>query len=232
MSTSNKKVSIWDLSSDERMRIVRNRFATSNYIVWDYARSESDGSFGLMERLGSPIDKGFIHGFVNDKSGAVISPKWGEINVYTDDYPLDEEFDTRTIFPYHIFSSRKKALEYQRRFNEYNDEYNRLSVDELYGRVLDIVKRYDDKYILSSGSRSHYEDGSYKAICKSPQCMTIFRIDGDRNIIIDRSSFFSSYVVPHVDLLDKCLEILWRGDFPNCEERHNAMLYWCLPSYL
>lgn len=215
------KKSFWDLTNGERSNIVNARMRNSKYIVWDYARSKKDNSFGEIEELDKPIDKGFIHGFVMNNSSVVRSFKWCEFNVYGDNWYLDEKFEERTLYPYHFFSTYEKALEYSKKCKEYNITYK-----PMLSEVLAIVKKYDKDFRIDYGKRG-YESVKYQAICK-PQSVTTFTIDDNDNIIMNRGQMFTVFIISHIDLLDKILDKFYNGNYPSSEEMNNDIERWSI----
>lgn len=218
-------IDIWKLSSKEKMNVVYNRFNTAKYIVWDYARNSEDGSFGLVEELGKPIDRGFTHGFVvGDRTKASISSNWVDISVYSKNFPLDDEFENRTFYPYHLFTTLEKAKEYSEKCKAYA---TRNGLDKpTYEDVLRIVKKYDKKFEINMGKRNGESCEDYKAI--SNGSCTIFTIDEIGNIHMTRGQMFSGFTIPHIDLLDNVLDVFYNGTYPSSEERNYAMADWCI----
>lgn len=218
---NNKKVSFWDLSSTEREILAKQRMYYTKYIVWDYARNKETNEFGTLEKLPHYIDKGFIHGFKMNKSNVDYSLKWEEISVYSDNYYVDEEFENRTLYPYHLFTDYDKALEYSKKAKEYSKLCNKPTLND----ILNIVKKYDKSAIIMEGKRG-YENIKYQAIrigCGT----TIFRIGDNDNIIMDRGQMCTSFSIPHIDLLDKVLEIFYNNDY-STETMVNMIANWSM----
>lgn len=220
----NKK-SFWDLDNSTRNQIVRDRFRNSKYVVWDYAPSIEDNSFGTIEELGEPIDRGFVHGFVIRHSKVVTSHKWDEFNVYGDGWYLDEEFENRTLYPYHFFSDYEKALEYSKKVKEYN-AVNHLAEPTLED-ILPIIKKYDKSFKICVGKRGNESYlPEYSAI--SNGTCTTFTIDSKFNIYMSRGSMNTGFIITHIDLLDKVLDMFYNGEYRTTDDKNNSIAYWAI----
>lgn len=228
-SVNRGKVDFWELSSNERRVVVGYRSMNSKYIVFDYARSKDEEnmpSFGIIYKLGKFIDKGFTHGFViNDKEcKAILCNRWNEISVYQSVYPMDEEFESRTKHPYHIFSDISKAIEYSNACRKYANRNGiaKPSFDD----VLGIVRKYDKSFSIMNGKRNIETCEEYKAIANGST--TIFQISGNGEILMQRGSIFTSYAIPHLDLLDSALDYFYgKGRSIPSEDLNYAMGEWC-----
>lgn len=219
-----EKKSFWDLDLSVRNQIVRDRFNKSKYVVWDYAPSMEDNSFGTIEELGEPIDRGFVHGFVIKHTKVMQSHKWYEFNVYGDNWYLDEEFENRTLYPYHFFSTYDKALEYSNKLKEHN-AINHLDEPTLED-ILPIIKKYDKDFNISFGKRQSDFGSKYRAI--SNGTCTTFTIDSNYNIYMNRGSMCTGFIITHIDLLDKVLDMFYNGEYRTDEDRYNSIAYWAI----
>lgn len=218
---STNKTSFWDLPSKERLSLANKRLRDTKCIVWDYARNKDTNEFGTLEELPQYIDKGFIHGFVMNKSKVEHSSKWEEISVYTDCYYLDEEFENRTFFPYHLFTDYNKALEYSKKAKEYAKWCDKPALSD----ILNVVKKYDNSAVITKGKRG-FQSVEYEAV-KIGCGTTIFRVIDNGNIIMDRGQMFTCFVIPHIDLLDKVLEIFYNDNYSS-EKMVNMIAEWAI----
>lgn len=214
------KCSFWDLDFSSREEVVRERYNKSKYVVWDYARSIADNTFGMVEALGESINSGCVHGFEIKDSGVVCS-QWKKFDVYTDKWYLDEDFENRTMFPYHFFSSYEKALEYSNKVKEYNDKLNNVTLED----ILPIIQKYDKSFEILRGKRG-YESSEYRAIGNGT-CIT-FTIDGCGNIKMNRGQMFLGFTIPHIDLLDKVLGIYYDDKINDSVRRNSLMGVWAI----
>lgn len=221
--TMGDKNTFWNLPFEEREIIVKDRMKRSKYVVWDYARSKEDNSFGMIEALGNAIDKGCVHGFTMYDSKAVLSPKWKEFNVYTDNWYLDEKFENRTLYPYHFFSNYDDAVEYSEKAKEYAMR-NGLDYPTL-GDILPIIQKYDKSFQIIKGKRGYECGEEYTAI--SNGTITTFTIDDNGNIIMNRGQMFDSFIITHIDMLDKVLDIFYNGKYKDSNDRLNAVIRYC-----
>lgn len=217
-----EKTSFYDLSFKERNNIAKTRMKTSKYIVWDYARDNETNECGTLEELPHYIDKGFIHGFVLDNPKVKTSISWREINAYADGFYLDEEFENRTLYPYHLFTDYNKALEYSEKAKEHAKMCDKPTLKD----VLNVVSKYDKSAYITEGKRG-YQNVKYKAI-KIGYGTTIIRLDDKGNILLDRGQMFTSFLIPHIDLLDNVLEIFYDRDYSS-EGRNSRMATWAIP---
>jgi hypothetical protein len=209
------KKSFWDLDFYSREKVVRERYDKSKYVVWDYARSIADNTFGMVEALGEPIHSGCAHGFEIKDSGVVCS-QWKKFDVYTDNWYLDEDFENRTMFPYHFFSTYEKALEYSNKVKEYNDKLNKVTLED----ILPIIQKYDKGFEIIYGKRG-YESSEYMAIGNGT-CVT-FTIDECGNIKMNRGQMFLGFTIPHIDLFDKVLGIYYDEKIRDIAKRNSLM---------
>lgn len=228
-SVNRGKVSFWDLSSMERKSIVEYRKNNSKYVVFDYARSKDEKdtpSFGIIYKLGKYVDMGFVHGFTIDfkECKGILSREWEEISVYQAIYPLDEEFEGRTTYPYHIFSDISKAIEYSKKCRAYANR-SAIANTSLYD-VLAIVRKYDKSFSITKGKRNYEVGVEYEAIANGTT--TIFRISDKGEILMLRGQMFDSYTFPHLDLLDAGLEYYYgKGASMPSEDLNRWMGMWC-----
>lgn len=224
MEKNNKNIDIWSLTPNERMAVINERKRNSKFIVYDYARSIDGGNerFGAICELGRFIDSGFVHGFVvsSVENGLSLSSKWTEISVYSKAYPLDEEFENRTEYPYHVFSSLSKAEEYSKKCRAHCLRYglDKPTFDD----VLSVVRKYDASFSIGRGKRSVDFGDEYEAICNGTT--TIFRVSDVGEVLMLRGQMLDSYVFPHIDLLDLGLEFFYgKGSNLGSEDLNSAM---------
>lgn len=224
------EVDFWKLTSNEQMVVVRYRSMNSKYIVFDYARSKDEEnmpSFGIIYKLGKFIDEGFTHGFVIDTDACrgILCDRWEEISVYCKVYPMDEEFENRTKHPYHIFSDVSKAIEYSLACRKHANR-NGMANTSLYD-VLGIVRKYDKSFSIMTGKRNIERGKEYEAIANGTT--TIFRVGDNSDILMQRGQMFTSFQIPHLDLLDSALEYFYgKGSTIPSEDRNYAMGEWCI----
>lgn len=229
-SVNRGKVGFWDLSSNDRMTVVRYRSMNSKYIVFDYARSKDEEnmpSFGIIYKLGKFIDKGFTHGFVIDTNACrgILCDRWEEISVYCSVYPMDEEFENRTNHPYHIFSDVSKAIEYSLACRKHANR-NGMGNTSLHD-VLGVVRKYDKTFSIMTGKRNIEGGEEYEAIANGTT--TIFRVSDNGSILMLRGQMFTSFECPHLDLLELALEYFYgKGRNIPSEDRNYTMGEWCI----
>lgn len=82
--------------------------------MWDAA--PINGKLGEIEELPEPTDRGMTHGFkVKNNTNACISDQWKELEVYFQNFPLDETWNNRTPYPWHCFTTKEKAEAYSKK---------------------------------------------------------------------------------------------------------------------
>lgn len=188
----------WDLSSEERNDIVRQRMSGEKWIVWDYCPNKQ-GEYGIIEKCPASTDYGFIHGYVfeNPKVCALHHDYAGvrnfEINVYTNNWYEDEDFATRHKNMWHIFTSYDKA-------KAYSDKIKALF--EVHPEVEDVLaglrKVFSDAKI-AFGKRG-YESTSYECIVCDGGYITARLLDN--GLIYIQCGQMGKYIIPHIELLD------------------------------
>ena len=210
------------MTLNERRKVIDDRLHNTKYIVWDYAQCKTDGKFGLLESLPHYIDCGCVHGFKMDKSDVEMSPKWWEISVYTDNWNWDEDYEHRTLAPFHLFTCLSLAEKYAEKCKA--DVNNRKAN---WNKVLAIVQKYDSQAHITKGKRG-YEGTEYRAIVCGDSYTAFIVNEADGSIRMSRGQMGNGVTITHIDLLDKVLNILFNSNCSSNEE-YNMMLYWALP---
>lgn len=209
----------WDLPYEDRKKVANNRMRGDRWLVYDYTPSK-DGEFGIVEKFPKSIDHGFIHGYVfkEQKAFSVVDGYSDfEINVNTDCWYEDEEFESRTIYPYHIFTSYDKAVAYADKVKENNKHI--ITEDEL----IKALSRYNKDVKVGYGKRGYenvcneyrtiYFDGGW---CTAKISNNMIRIQyGQRRVV----------VIPHLDLLPKAFEKLDEYGYPNKHYSYDSYMF-------
>lgn len=196
----------WDLPSEERQKLVFQRMHGDKWIVWDYC-PDKQGNYGIIEKCPPSIDRGFQHGYVfkSPKVCALHHSYAGidsfEINVYSDNFPLDETFEGRSKNMWHMFTSREKAEQYASNIKKIYPEI--LSLQDLLAKVKEVFPNAR----ISTGKRG-YEAIPYKCIVADHGWTTFDLSDG---LIGVRFGQQEKYVIPHSELIKPAFSDIEEG---------------------
>ena len=219
------KQKFFDLPWQEQKKIAQERmYGGARFEVWDYC-PDKEGNYGVIEQCPKAIDYGFIHGFkfTDPKVCALHHCYAGvnafEINVYSDRYPEDETFETRSKCMWHIFTSLEKAQSYAARVKQLFPEH--LSLEG----ILQQVKQVFPQAHITEGRRG-YETGTkpYRVIVADGG-WTTFKVGSDGLIRVQFGQN-TPYIIPHTELIVPAFTDIKKGHSINYDYCINED-YWC-----
>lgn len=209
-----EKKNFWQLSYAERESIAKERIKKAKYIVWDYVRSLSDNSFGAIDDMlewGSTYKSHFIL-----PVSSVCRPyKWSEFDTYTDEFYLDEEFEDRTLYPYHFFSTYDKAMAYASKIGKHTkrNDLDKPTLED----ILPIVRKYDKGFEITNG------------VIKNNVGVS-FVIDEKYNIVL-KSNVYGEIIIPHIDLFEVVLNKFYIEEYYSIEQKKSDIASWAITKF-
>ena len=201
------------LTRDEEREIVRKRFA-AKYIVWDYC-PDKEGNYGVIEKTPTPTDRAFQHGFVfkQTKVCALHHSYAGisdfEVQVYNNNVPLDETFENRNKWMWHLFSTKEGAEEYSAKIKTLFPEHLTLE------SILPLVQKVFPKARISEGRRGYETNTKPYRVIVADNGWTTF--DVTENLIGVQFGQSGYYIIPHTELIEPA--------FTNIKDRYINLCY-------